>query len=154
MATDTHAEQVAENNPALGRQADLYADLAAGLAAFHMAMNALGLGANVTAFTMSDFGRVYKGNAQRGSDHAWGSNHIVVGGGLAGSKVIGAYPNQTMGGPDDINADGRFLPSIAIEEYVGSIALWHGVSSADMSYVFPNWATWSGGGRGPVPLFS
>jgi len=22
-----------------------------------------------------------------------------------------------------------------------------------MPYVFPNWSTWNGGGRGPVPLF-
>ena len=151
---DTHSNQTDANSPATGTQANLFSDLAMALAGFYGAMKALGVGPNVTAFTMSDFGRVYKGNAQRGSDHAWGSNHIVVGGGLAGSKVIGAYPNQTMGGPDDINADGRFLPSIAIEEYVGSIALWHGVPSADMSYVFPNWATWSSGGRGPVPLFS
>ena len=78
----------------------------------------------------------------------------MVGGGLRGSKVQGAYPNQALGGPDDSNTDGRWIPTIAIEEYVGAIAQWHGVSSADMSYVFPNWSTWNGGGRGPVPFFA
>ncbi|MET3665606.1 hypothetical protein ABIC66_003183, partial [Caulobacter sp. 1776] len=29
----------------------------------------------------------------------------------------------------------------------------YGVSPADLPYVFPNWANWNGGGRGPVPLF-
>jgi uncharacterized protein (DUF1501 family) len=151
---DTHSNQTVENSPTTGIQANLLADLGLALAGFYAAMKALGLSKNVTAFTMSDFGRVYKGNAQRGSDHAWGSNHLVLGGGLASSQVIGRYPDQTLGGPDDINTDGRWLPSIAIEEYIGSIALWHGVSTADMGYVFPNWATWSSGGRGPVPLFA
>ena len=152
---DTHSDQT--NGPGAtttGTQANLYSDLAMALAGFYAAMKALGVSKNVTAFTMSDFGRVYKGNAQNGSDHAWGSNHLVVGGALSGSKVQGAYPNQALGGPDDSNTDGRWIPTIAIEEYVGAIAQWHGVSSADMSYVFPNWSTWNGGGRGPVPFFA
>ena len=152
---DNHSAQTdGAASPTTGTQANLYSDLAMALAGFYGAMKALGVSSNVTAFTMSDFGRVYRGNAQNGSDHAWGSNHLVLGGGLARSQVLGAYPNPTLGGPDDINTDGRWLPSISIEEYVGSIALWHGVSSADMSYVFPNWSNWSGGGRGPVPFFT
>ena len=152
---DTHMNQTdGATSTTTGTQADLYTDLAQALVGFYTAMKALGVQNNVTAFTMSDFGRVYKGNAQNGSDHAWGSNHLVVGGGLSGSKVQGAYPNQALGGPDDSNTDGRWIPTIAIEEYVGAIAQWHGVSSADMSYVFPNWSTWNGGGRGPVPFFA
>ena len=136
-----------------GTQATLFSDLAMALAGFYAAMKALGMQNNVTAFTMSDFGRVYKGNAQSGSDHAWGNNQLVIGGGLARSQVLGQYPNQTLGGPDDIASDGRWIPSVSIEEYIGSIAMWHGVSSADMPYVFPNWSNWNGGGRGPVPFF-
>ena len=151
---DTHSNQTDAGSPTTGTQAALFADLAMALAGFYAAMKALGVSKNVTAFTLSDFGRVYKGNAQRGSDHAWGSNHLVVGGGLSKAQVLGTYPNQTLGGPDDINTDGRWLPSTAIEEYIGAIALWHGVSSSDMGYVFPNWATWSTGGRGPISLFS
>ncbi len=152
---DTHSAQT--NGPGAttaGTQAALFSDLAMALAGFYAAMKALGVGRDVTAFTMSDFGRVYKGNAQAGTDHAWGSNHLVVGGGLAGSKVLGQYPNPAMGGPDDISSDGRWIPSTAIEEYIGAIAQWHGVSSADMGYVFPNWSNWNGGGRGPIALFT
>ncbi|PIB90565.1 DUF1501 domain-containing protein [Caulobacter sp. FWC2] len=144
---DTHTNQLASHN-------GLYADLANALAGFYNAMKALGLQDNVTAFTMSDFGRVYKGNASGGSDHAWGSNHLVVGGALANGKVHGRYPDVTFGGPEDASNDGRWIPSIATEEYVGAIAQWYGVSVADLPYVFPNWSTWNGGGRGPVPLFS
>ncbi len=151
---DTHSAQTdGPGSPTTGTQAGLYSDLAMALAGFYAAMKALGMQNNVTAFTMSDFGRVYKGNAQSGSDHAWGNNQLVVGGGLARSQVLGQYPNQTFGGPDDISSDGRWIPSVSIEEYIGSIAMWHGVSSVDMPYVFPNWSTWNGGGRGPVPFF-
>ncbi len=143
---DTHANQLGSHN-------NLYADLAMALAGFYNAMKALGLANNVTAFTMSDFGRVFKPNASGGADHAWGSNHLVLGAALASRKVHGLYPDMSFGGPDDAASDGRWIPSIAIEEYVGAIAQWYGVSSADLPYVFPNWSTWNGGGRGPVPLF-
>ncbi len=143
---DTHTNELASHN-------GLYADLANALAGFYNAMKALSLQDNVTAFTMSDFGRVFKGNANGGTDHAWGSNHLVVGGALANGKVHGRYPDLAFGGPEDSSNDGRWIPSIATEEYVGAIAQWYGVSSTDLPYVFPNWANWNGGGRGPVPLF-
>lgn len=144
---DTHTNQLASHNSS-------YADLSLALAGFYNAMKALGLQDNVTAFTMSDFGRVFKGNSQNGTDHAWGSNHLVVGGAVTAGKVHGRYPDVTFGGPDDTSNDGRWIPSIATEEYVGAIARWYGVSAADLPYIFPNWSTWNGGGRGPVPLFS
>jgi len=143
---DTHTNELASHN-------NLYGDLANALAGFYNAMKALGLQDNVTAFTMSDFGRVFKGNASGGTDHAWGSNHLVLGGALANGKVHGRYPDMTFGGPEDASNDGRWIPSIATEEYVGAIAQWYGVSAADMPYIFPNWANWNGGGRGAVPLF-
>jgi uncharacterized protein (DUF1501 family) len=143
---DTHVGQLATHNA-------IYADLSNALAGFYNAMKALGLQDNVTAFTMSDFGRVFKGNSQAGTDHAWGSNHLVVGGTLAKGKVHGRYPDMTFGGPEDSANDGRWIPSIATEEYIGAIAQWYGVSAADLPYIFPNWSTWNGGGRGPAPLF-
>jgi uncharacterized protein (DUF1501 family) len=143
---DTHTNELASHNT-------LYGDLAMALAGFYNAMKGLGLQDNVTAFTMSDFGRVFKGNASGGSDHAWGSNHLVVGGALANGKVHGRYPDVTFGGNEDSSNDGRWIPSIATEEYIGAIAQWYGVSATDLPYVFPNWANWNGGGRGPVPLF-
>lgn len=149
---DNHSGQV-NANTTQGTQANLFNDLGLALAAFYNAMKSLNLGDSVTAFTMSDFGRIYKANAQNGTDHAWGGNHLVVGGALANQKVHGRYPDMVFGGAEDISNDGRWIPSIAQEEYIGSIAQWLGVASADMPYVFPNWSTWNGGGRGPVPLF-
>ena len=150
---DTHSNQVDGTNTT-GTQANLYTDLAFALAGFYAAMKSLGLADNVTAFTMSDFGRVYKANAQRGTDHAWGGNHLVLGGAVKNQAVHGAYPDPVLGGADDPFGDGRFIPTIAQEEYIGAIAKWHGVADADLPYVFPNWASWNGGGRGPVPIFT
>ena len=150
---DNHANQVTAGATAAGTHANLLGDLAQALAAFHRAMKALGVVENVTAFTMSDFGRTYRGNAQSGTDHAWGSNHLVLGGGLMARTVHGLYPNTTLAGPDDVSSEGRFLPGVAQEEYIGAIARWHGVADGDLSYVFPNWTTWSTGGRAPLGLF-
>lgn len=150
---DTHNGQVGGTDRTGGTHGALLRDLALALAAFNKAMRALGLAENVTTFTMSDFGRVYKGNAQSGTDHAWGSNHLVMGGALNPATVHGRYPDPTLGGIDDIGNDGRFIPTTSQEEYVGAIARWHGVSDNDMPYVFPNWSTWLAGGRGRLNLF-
>ncbi len=150
---DTHAGQVQTGNTATGFHANLLGDLAMAMAGFHKAMGSLGLANNVTSFTMSDFGRTYLGNGQAGTDHAWGSNHLVMGGDVAPGAVLGSYPDPVLGGGDDITREGRFVPGVAQEEYLGAIARWHGVADADMSYVFPNWATWSTAGRGPLALF-
>ncbi|UAK23262.1 DUF1501 domain-containing protein [Sphingomonas nostoxanthinifaciens] len=147
---DTHSAQGA----ASGTQANLLKDLALAMAGFYNAMGSLGLQQNVTAFTMSDFGRTFRGNASGGSDHAWGGNHLVVGGALKPQLIHGKYPDTTLGGADDADTVGRFIPTIAQEEYLGAIMRWHGVAATDMSYVFPNWATWNANGRGPVPMFA
>jgi uncharacterized protein (DUF1501 family) len=120
---DTHAGQVADGDPTRGRQADLYAELAAALGMFQNAMAGLGLERNVTVFTMSEFGRAFRGNGQRGTDHAWGNNHLVLGGAVT-EAVRGSYPDLTLGGPDDIVGDGRWLPSLSVENYLEPIALW------------------------------
>lgn len=149
---DTHADQV-DTDRTTGTHADLLHDLAQAMAAFHRAMKSLGMQENVTLFTMSDFGRTYRGNSQLGTDHAWGSNHLVLGGALRPATAHGLYPSPQLGGPDDMDNFGRFIPTTAQEEYIGAIARWHGVSDADMPYVFPNWTRWTTNGRGPLPLF-
>ena len=121
---DTHADQVAEGDPTIGRQADLYGELAVALAAFQNAMAGLGLSRNVTAFTVSEFGRAYRGNSRRGTDHGWGNNHLVLGAAATG-VIRGAYPDPTLRGPDDVTGDGRWLPSLSLGDYLDPIARWH-----------------------------
>ena len=88
-------------------------------------MAGLGLDRNVTVFTTSDFGRAFKGNHRLGTDHAWGNNHLVLGG-AATFGVRGAYPDLTLNGPDDVVGDGRFLPSLSVQDYLAPIMRWHG----------------------------
>jgi uncharacterized protein (DUF1501 family) len=149
---DNHSGQV-NGDTATGTHANLLGDLALALAAFYKALKGLGVAENVTTFTMSDFGRTYRGNAQNGTDHAWGSNHLVMGAALKPMVAHGLYPSTTLGGADDVSSEGRFLPTIAQEEYIGAIARWHGVTETDLNYVFPNWSTWSSNGRGPLAMF-
>ncbi|RAK64971.1 DUF1501 domain-containing protein [Phenylobacterium kunshanense] len=148
---DTHANQVAGGR-VLGAHADLLADLALSLRSFYDAMVQLGLADRVTVVTMSDFGRTYRGNSSAGSDHAWGNVHFAIGGALKPRAIHGTYPRQILGAGDDSEGEGTFIPTLANEEYIGAAAQWFGVS--DMSYVFPNWGTWSANGRGPVPMFA
>lgn len=147
---DTHANQVAGGR-VLGAHADLLGDLAVSLKSFYNAMVQLGLADKVTVVTMSDFGRTYRGNSSAGSDHAWGNVHFAMGGAVKPQTIHGTYPRQILGDGDDSEGEGTFIPTIANEEYIGAAARWFGVTNMD--YVFPNWATWSTNGRGPIPIF-
>ncbi len=147
---DHHANQIGAD-AASGAHAALLHDLATAMSCFYRAIEAIGLADSVTLFTMSDFGRTYKSNDQRGTDHGWGNVQMVLGGGIRGGHIHGTYPSPEPGGADDATGEGRFIPTISSEEYLAAIAQWHGVEPGNMDYVFPNWSQWAG--RGPLPLF-
>jgi uncharacterized protein (DUF1501 family) len=151
---DTHGSQVAANDPTGGNHRTLLTEMAVAVRGFYQAMKSLGLGRQVALAVVSDFGRTYPGNASLGTDHAWSGNYFVVSEALRPRQVLGRYPSLTFGGADDSSTRGTWIPAVSIEEYLGALAQWYGVASADMGYVFPNWATWNGGGRGPLPLFA
>ena len=62
--------------------------------AFYDATVELGVAGDVTTFTASDFGRTLSSNGN-GSDHAWGGNHIIMGGSVAGGRIHGEYPSSS-----------------------------------------------------------
>lgn len=134
---DTHADQISSHG-------NLMAELGESLRAFYDATVELGVQDNVTAFTMSDFARTYTPNgsaATAGSDHAWGSHSLVLGGAVNGGDLYGEMPDLTVNGPDDVNANngrGRWIPSTAVDEYAATLARWFGVSAEQMPIVFPN----------------
>ncbi len=127
---DTHADQLTLQN-------SLLAQISPALAAFYNATVELNVASDVTSFTMSDFSRTFQPNSNNGSDHAWGSHHIVLGGAVKGGKIYGTYPNLALGGPDDSGSNGRWVPSTASAQYAATLAQWFGVPVADLATVFP-----------------
>merc|ERR1711865_1176733 len=69
----------------------LMTDVDQSLKVFVAELKAQGLWENVTIVTVSDFGRTLSSNG-RGSDHAWGGNHFVLGGSVNGGKIFGKFP--------------------------------------------------------------
>ncbi|MEO7600286.1 MAG: DUF1501 domain-containing protein [Opitutus sp.] len=120
----------------LGAHATLLSDLSTSLKAFYDATVELGAGNQVTTFTASDFGRTFNTNGD-GSDHGWGSHHLMVGGALQGNDIYGRVPDLTIGGPDDTGR-GRWIPTTSVDEYSATLARWFGVSSSNLSTVLPN----------------
>jgi uncharacterized protein (DUF1501 family) len=107
------------------------------LRAFYNAIVALGVQDQVTLFTLSDFGRTLRVN-DGGSDHAWGNHHIILGGAVRGGQTYGTFPNLALGGPDDTDSDGRWIPTTAVDQYAATLAKWFGVPDADIPAVVPN----------------
>jgi uncharacterized protein (DUF1501 family) len=138
---DLHSGQTnynsgAPNNVLLGAHTNLLAELSQSMNAFQRAMEQLNLSNNVTAFTASDFGRTFPSNGQ-GSDHGWGSHHLILGGAVKGQRTYGTFPTLTVNGPDDTST-GRWIPTTAIDQYFATLATWFGVDSGNLSTVFPN----------------
>lgn len=134
---DTHSGQTPGGaNTAVGSHANLLAELSQGMHAFQRAMEQLGLSNNVTTFTGSDFGRTFPANGD-GSDHGWGSHHLIMGGAVNGRRTYGRFPTLAVNGPDDTST-GRWIPTTAIDQYFATLATWFGVDNGNLSTVFPN----------------
>lgn len=128
---DTHNNQ-------LNAQSTLFAQLAPALKAFYDATVQLGVAANVTSFTLSDFGRTLQPNTSGGSDHGWGSHHFVIGGAVRGRRFYGQYPVLALDGPDDVGKEGRWIPTLAVDQYAATLAKWFGLDPSDLPRVVPN----------------
>jgi uncharacterized protein (DUF1501 family) len=124
------------NNVLLGAHTNLLAELSQSMYAFQRALEQLGLSNNVTSFTASDFGRTFPSNGQ-GSDHGWGSHHLILGGAVNGQRTYGQFPALTVNGPNDTST-GRWIPTTAIDQYFATIATWFGVDPGNLATVFPN----------------
>ena len=106
------------------------------LGEFHSALTELGVLQDVVTFTASDFGRTLTSNGQ-GSDHAWGGNHMVMGGPVVGGDMYGTFP-RLFADNDLDTGRGRLIPTTSCDEYFAELALWLGVSPSELSTVIPN----------------
>src|SRR5580698_8603877 len=128
---DTHANELTTLN-------DLYPQLSPALAAFYDATQELGVAQSVTTFTESDFSRTFQPTTDDGSDHAWGSHHLVLGGAVQGGQIFGKFPTFELAGPDDADVRGRWIPTTSIDQYGATLCSWFGIPDASLAAVFPN----------------
>ncbi|AJR06196.1 DUF1501 domain-containing protein [Photobacterium gaetbulicola] len=119
-----------------GKHDGILAQIDAALSAFYRSLEADQLHEKVTTFTMSDFGRTIENNSNRGTDHGWGSNQIILGGQVIGGKAYGQYPDFIR---DGANANGnKFIPSTSSEQMAATICKWFGLSDNSVDYIFPS----------------
>lgn len=80
---DTHVNQ----GGATGALANKFEELGRGLAAYQQEMGAAWR--NTTVVVISEFGRTFRENGKRGTDHGHGSVYWVLGGGIKGGRMVG-----------------------------------------------------------------
>jgi len=128
---DTHTDN-------MRRQDVLLADMAGSMSAFYDATLEMGVEQQVVTFTESEFGRTLQPSSGAGTDHGWGSHHLVMGGPVKSSDIYGAFPVLALQGPDDVTGRGVWLPSVSLDQYGATLASWFGVADDSLTKVFPN----------------
>lgn len=116
----------------------LLSELSAAVGAFYNATVEAGLSTQVTAFTQSEFGRTLQPNGT-GTDHAWGGHQMIVGGAVRGG-VYGQMPEFALGGPDDANDRGVWIPKISTSQFGATLGKWFGATPGELAVAFPNLA--------------
>lgn len=137
---DTHGGQSYQ-------QWDLLQQVSKALDAFYAATVQLQVADQVTAFTLSDFGRTLQPSGT-GSDHGWGNHHLILGGAVNGGKMYGTYPlmtnyaNFNASNSDYADNRGVMLPNTSLAQYGATMAKWFG--ALDLLSVFPNLQYYAG----------
>jgi uncharacterized protein (DUF1501 family) len=127
---DTHVNQ----GGATGQLAGRIGELGRGLAAY---ATALGPDAwrQTVVVVVSEFGRTFRENGNRGTDHGHGSVYWVLGGGVSGGRMAGS---QVRLAPETLNQN-RDLP--VLTDYRALIGgIWqrqYGLTPAQLATVFP-----------------
>ena len=126
---DTHVNQ----GGAQGQLANLLANLGQGLAGFAEQMGPAWQ--NTVVVVLSEFGRTFRENGTRGTDHGHGSAYWVLGGGVHGGRIVG---DQVSVEPAKLNQN-RDLP--VLTEYRsllgGIFKRMYSLDQTRISRVFP-----------------
>jgi uncharacterized protein (DUF1501 family) len=133
---DTHAGQGGSQ----GQLAARLRDFGATLAAFSRDLGSRM--ADVTLVTVSEFGRTVRENGNRGTDHGHANVISVLGGGVAGGRVLGKWPGL---GPGRLY-EGRDLAVTTDFRDVFAELLTSRLGVRDVASVFPGWRAGSAPG--------
>lgn len=131
----------------LDSQDGLFTDLNAAIDAFSNSLDEMSVSNLVTTFTESEFGRTGNPSNTRGSDHAWGSHHFVLGAAVK-KGIYGTFPTLALQGPDDAGDRGLWIPTTSLDQYGAALASWYGVTDGQLATVFPNLANFPAGKLG------
>lgn len=150
---DTHAYQP-------GTQSALLTQLSQAMRAFYNWSAGATWENEITTFTMSDFSRTLSPTgtgASIGTDHAWASHQLVMGGSVYGGNFYGfnttedgyPFPLLIPEGPHDTDTRGRWIPTTATEQYTAQLARWFGLpqDTPTLEEVFPNLDNFPSGRR-------
>lgn len=134
---DTHTAQMSDQYG----HAEYLGQLSGALSAFRAALAEIGALNDVATFTMSDFGRTLNSNGD-GTDHAWGSVQLVMGGATAnggslqGGQVWGSYPLLELDGAQTLSR-GEMIPTTSVQQMGSALSYWLGATDSDNSVIFP-----------------
>ncbi|MCK5829829.1 MAG: DUF1501 domain-containing protein [Methylococcales bacterium] len=137
---DTHGNQLMAHS-------QLLSTLNEALVSFQQSLVELRLQDSVTTFTASEFGRTLTSNG-KGTDHAWATDYMVMGGAVDGGKMhgdpiqysgqpIGQHISENLFSAQDIGS-GRFIPKYSTDQYGATLAKWMGINDTDLGTIFPN----------------
>ncbi len=125
---DNHANQ----GGAIGNQATLHADFAAGIAALYDDLGPERMN-DVLILTMSEFGRTAKSNASGGSDHGNASAWLVIGNNVNGG-IYGTWPGLDV---DSLYEQRYLAHNIDFRNVIGEVISLHMQSAISIPTVLP-----------------
>ena len=131
---DTHSDQ----HQSIPR---LHTDIASSMRAFYEATAEMGVDRDVVSFTASDFGRTLTINRD-GTDHGWGSHHLVIGGGVNGARIVGDFPEPSIGHAYD-TGNGRLIPTTSVDQLAATLGGWFGLNSSELNDALPGLSNFS-----------
>ena len=119
-------------------QAAMLSELDYAINQFQIAMQELNTEDCVVSFVISDFARTLRSNGN-GTDHAWGSSVMTIGGPVIGQNIYGTFPTTLDPTQNDFDLGGGIIvPTTSADVYFAEIAHWFGVGKSDLETIFPN----------------
>ncbi len=134
----------------LNNYATMIAEVSKAMGEFNAAMEELNVFDKVTTFTVSDFARTLTSNGN-GTDHAWGGNMMVMGGGVKGGDIFGTYPSLASTNPQIVESS-VLVPTISTDEYFYEIGKWFGVPDTEANMILPNLGNFHSTSSGTLPI--
>ena len=72
-------------------------------------------------------------------------HHVPIGDAVHGGRMFGSMPTLALGGPDDEGVEGRWIPTIAVDQYAATLAAWFGADATTQASVLRNLASFTPG---------